>query len=147
MDVRYTKKSGDQNDMDLHIDALRFFSNELMPEANIMVDLHMVKRFRGEEAGSYGDCDSLGDGKFRVRIKQDQSSEQIIATIAHEMVHVKQYHTGELRSTDHTHVWQDKYYRSDKRADELWEAEPNQLELPLTQSFYNHRLTTNKEAV
>ena len=51
------------------------------------------------ESGILGDCISVFDDHFKdftIRLDRHQDEDELLMTVAHEMVHVKQYATGEL---------------------------------------------------
>ena len=45
---------------------------------------------------NYGYCMELEDGEYEVDIKRTLNLRTMLCTLAHEMVHVKQYELGEL---------------------------------------------------
>ena len=49
------------------------------------------------------DHEEMNPTMFRLELKKDKIDEQI-ATLAHEMVHLKQYHMGELRDTEEKNI-------------------------------------------
>ena len=50
------------------------------------------------------DHEEMNPTMFRLELKKDKIDEQI-ATLAHEMVHLKQYHMGELRDTEEKDIY------------------------------------------
>jgi hypothetical protein len=49
---------------------------------------------------SYGYCTQLEDNEYDVDIKRTLRLRDMLSTLAHEMVHVKQYELGELTQTN-----------------------------------------------
>ena len=48
----------------------------------------------------FGYCTELEDGEYEVDIKRTLNMRAMLCTLAHEMVHVKQYELGELTQTN-----------------------------------------------
>ena len=94
-------------------DAARFFEKELIHPrtARILeVTFHFTKL-----NGAYGFCvyeDShVKPREFTIEINKGLSKEDIVRTIAHELVHVKQYVKGELKERyvpDKHMMWHDE---------------------------------------
>jgi hypothetical protein len=49
---------------------------------------------------NYGYCTELDDNEYEVDIKRTLNLRTMLSTLAHEMVHVKQYELGELTQTN-----------------------------------------------
>lgn len=69
--------------------------------------------------------DDIRPREFLIQIHPDQTREDIIKTIGHELAHVKQFAKGELSLDIHTGVWHKKEYTLDKMSYYLypWEVE------------------------
>ena len=72
--------------------------------------------------------------------------EELMITVAHEMVHVKQFALGELRNCPRTIHYKGKYYRLKdgkidpaKYRDYPWEVEAYENECSLYNSWKEHR--------
>jgi hypothetical protein len=65
--------------------------------------------------------------EFVIEVKQGQSEEEYFRTLAHEMIHVKQYATGELN--EQMDLWMGEVCESDKIAyhKQPWEIEAHDL--------------------
>ncbi len=68
---------------------------------NLDVDLEI--EFKGVESGGYVDFEEGED--IVVGINPKQSKHELIRTIFHEMVHVKQYVEGDLSHEDSANLW------------------------------------------
>jgi hypothetical protein len=111
-------------------DAAFFFLKKLLPRIrNIEINI-ILKRGLKEKEGLYGDC-IWEDRNHRPRvftIRMDSSVEHdlIFDTLAHEMIHVKQYARGELvdlaRASGFSR-WKGKMIPW-KSKQEPWEKEP-----------------------
>jgi hypothetical protein len=53
---------------------------------------------------NYGYCCDLDDGEFEIDIKRTLRLRDMLTTLAHELVHVKQYIKGELTQTNEQNI-------------------------------------------
>lgn len=75
--------------------------------ANLMKLEGFVLKISWTNNGSY--CQQLSDGRFKIKIGRHHAS--IIDVIAHEMVHLAQYHKGRLLDLENGIVlWEGKRY-------------------------------------
>ena len=63
------------------------------------VDINF-KRMTNDTA--LGGCIELDDSEYEIEIKRNLPLREMLTTLAHEMVHVKQYELGELTQTNHS---------------------------------------------
>lgn len=116
-----------------HIPSLvEFCVEKLMPR---MKDIDVIVRLKKLDGDAYGYChaDPEGDAEradrprtFDLEIHKDMPLRKVLETIAHEMVHVKQYARGELYEGARTskHRWQGKWLDKDPDYwDQPWEIE------------------------
>ena len=80
-----------------------FYASILIPKLhyNITVDINFKRGFK-RTTGLLGCCEYEDDDyekpkTYNISIESAQPKEDLILTLAHEFVHVKQYRTGELR--------------------------------------------------
>lgn len=114
-------------------EAARFFAAQLLHHRtvqNIEVDLEIVRKL-----DVTGECISEDDHKnpryFTIRLRQ-QPLDEMIKTLAHEMVHVKQYAKNELgkelalaRGGKGLRIvtrWQGEFWTPGKKEDGYWDA-------------------------
>ena len=81
----------------------------------------------------YGQLEQLDDNRreFSVVLDKNMNTENIIRTVIHEMIHVKQYIRKEMDSEviGQRMRWKSKTYPSDIKYDDMpWEKEANRLE-------------------
>ena len=80
----------------------RFVAKKLMPRLapKLEINIQLVRNL-GEKEGVYGDCmwedDDHRPKEFSIRVDSSLSLRSFCETVAHEMVHVKQYARGELK--------------------------------------------------
>ena len=114
-------------------EAARFLAAQLLHTRtvnNIHLDIEIVRNLDVE-----GDCTNEDDHKnpryFTIRLKQ-QPIDEMIRTMSHEMVHVKQYAKNELgkelsvaRGGKGLRIatrWMGKFWTPTKKEDEYWDA-------------------------
>jgi hypothetical protein len=81
--------------------ATMFYANELM-SPQLVANLHIhVKYKRLADKNTYGECGPIGEAitprKFKIDITPSKCKVEVFKTLAHEMVHVKQYAYKELK--------------------------------------------------
>ncbi len=84
--------------------------------------------------------------KFKITIDLTMPEDAILATLAHEIVHVKQYATGQLRDyVDDISIvrWEGEYHEFDPNSTTSrffapWEQEAYGLQYGLVESFIKH---------
>ncbi len=87
-------------------------SNKLMDKVVVFacdfldLDVDLEIEFEGVENGGYVDFEEGED--IVVGINPKQTKNELIRTIFHEMVHVKQYVQGDLSHTDSDNLWKGK---------------------------------------
>ena len=71
--------------------ALVLAKDELMPRVRKLFINIKPMRNLAEKYGVYGDCMDEEDREFTIRIDTSISVDEMVTTVLHEMVHVKQY--------------------------------------------------------
>lgn len=66
-----------------------------------MVEINL-REMRGDS--NYGYCCDLEDGEYEIEVKRGLPLRTLLTTVAHEMVHVKQYETGQLTQTNEINI-------------------------------------------
>ena len=113
-------------------DIAQYAFQHLAPRllSKVEIDIKLINNLKEKEEVA-GDC-TWEDRRYRprqftVRIDSAQEKQDMLETVAHEMVHVKQYARGELKDTNH-HIlckWKGKVIDSEKvnYYDHPWEIE------------------------
>jgi len=93
--------------------------------------------------GAYGFCLSNTYNEFELEIHKGMRLRRLLETVAHEMVHVKQYARKELQQDS---VWQGKTYNPEKVDywDLPWEIEAHGREVGLFVRWCNENKLGNK---
>lgn len=123
IEVRVNGCSNDRQLGRIIKNSTQFFISKLMPrKRRLTVVVKIVKGLLANE-GIHGDC--LADDfavnhrhyEFIIRIDYSADDTQLmLATLAHELSHVRQYATGQLRydySNSSVSIWEGKKYNSD----------------------------------
>lgn len=123
-------------------DVICWCFNKLLPyHSTIHVDVH----FKGiRKGGADGYCEwidsNVAPREFKITVERSLGKENIIKTIIHEMVHVKQYAKGELaeRYKDgHKQLWKAVDHSNTKYDDQPWEIEAHTLQDSLYEEYIN----------
>lgn len=150
MDIKIYQGSGEKQNLDLIKSATLYFCKKLFTKNRsdkintIRIYLKLLKDDSGECF-----CDTNKDGKFDIVINIDrlESVDNIISTIAHELIHVNQNLSGRLY-IDKKWWWDGKSYGKtpykgltikQQYVKLPWETEAYDKERVLAKSFFNDR--------
>jgi len=120
--------------------AIKYFADQLFtPQMvrNISVRVKFYKNMENYGETEVEDYNLSGKPRhFILHIRKDITDKEIIQTIAHEMVHVKQYTYNELN--EGMTMWRGKKIGVDQYGyyDSPWEIEAHGLEVILCDKFY-----------
>lgn len=107
--------------------AVQFYAEDLMTpqlRKNISVQILFTKNML-KKTGNFGGCDQESNYPYNPRdfileLDDNLCKRTTLFTIAHEMAHVKQYATGELKDEyirlSNTVRWRGKYYKVDQNS-------------------------------
>lgn len=86
----------------------------------------------------YGECHHVDRSKYWIRLNSSMSIYDVITTLAHEFVHVRQFDTGQLALRYSCNRWNGTYYPCDEffYEDEPWELEAQSLENSMASNFW-----------
>ena len=100
---------------------------KLMPR---MQTLDITVKLRDLKGSAYGYCLSETERTFEIEVDRNLSLRKLLTTVAHEMVHVKQYARKELKAD---YNWLGKTYAPTKVSywDQPWEIEAHGREIGL----------------
>tara|TARA_B100001059_G_scaffold30289_1_gene24523 strand:+ start:515 stop:1063 length:549 start_codon:yes stop_codon:yes gene_type:complete len=107
------------------------------------VDMTVVVKLSGD-AYAPGMCCNFGNDVLLVKVSGNQTEEEIVETLFHELTHVRQYALGQLEDVGEQVVyWLGHYYRGDfENTDSLeywnapWEVEARQVGWKLLNDYY-----------
>jgi len=122
--------------------ATKFYLKKLLPRHSLYIQIHLIRNLAKKES-RYGDTiwddQNYRPREFIVRLDSALDDDTLIWTLAHEMIHVKQYAKGELydySSRSYT-KWKGEQIDADnyQYADLPWEIEACELDKELYESF------------
>ena len=104
--------------------TIRWCIKKLMPRVRT---LDIAAKFT--KCDAYGYCFSNSSREFDLELRKGMSLFDLISTVCHEMVHVKQYYRGELKDINGYQKWKSKKFRDDMDyLQQPWEKEAFRLE-------------------
>jgi Zn-dependent peptidase ImmA (M78 family) len=100
-------------------DAIAYGQTKLFPhESDVFINIEAIRK-----QGVCGDCMFEDDNEFTIRLNKSLSLSDLITTVLHELVHVKQYLEGMVMDTES--AYEDRWQ----------EIEAHALEKELTEGF------------
>ena len=124
-------------------DAVNFFSDHLFStklSKHLVIELELKSYFK-----DHGDCEVIEYNSqrkprsFKIRLRKKKSYKSLIKTLAHELVHVKQFALGEM--SEFHDRWRDGVdYKDTEYFDLPWEIEARMMEHVLYDKYKNSLL-------
>jgi hypothetical protein len=126
--------------------ATHFYASRLMTERlsdSLEIDINVIQNFYTKnkilgEAFPKNDCIGMPSKKqFVINLEWNKLGKRVLQSLAHEMVHVKQYAKGELKFHERGNMvtFQREQYHGDEYWESLWEIEAYGREVGLYQKF------------
>ena len=127
--------------------AAKFFGRSILSSrsfSDLYVEIHIKQKL---DARGY--CEILEEGRslpnsFIIELEYVDRKE-MLSTLAHEMVHVKQYRTGEMKNTRHCDFtnWKGKKINviTIPYEEHPWEIEAHNKEVELLERYFFHLVT------
>ncbi len=129
-------------------EAVPFFVEKLIhPRTRDVLELSFVREDMEEDGLCEYEYDNITPRSFLIELSKKLKGDEFIKTIAHELVHVKQYVRGELKErykpTSHL-LWCNEIVECTEKNyfDAPWEVEAREMEEKLFDLFENR---TNKK--
>ena len=138
-----TRKFNDRGLTKLIKQAAKFYAIQLIPEHydHVYLDIYANK------IKADGTCLQMDDYDFEIEINQKLSFEHMMITLAHEMIHLKQYVTRELKTKvvkgKCIDTWKGVKYRNIKYDEQPWEHEAMDMEEELYHMFLLYSLMSD----
>lgn len=129
------------------VKALAYASDYLGLDCDTYVDFTFTK----DCGNAYGFALDVEPGEYEIEINKEYPVVDMISTIFHELVHIKQYVRGELVSAEgrKPNYWKGKVCRA-KYSDQPWELEAYDLERKMLSNFrrkYKNELSGRRGVV
>lgn len=122
---------GNKRERKIAEDVIVWCIGKLMPRMktlDIEVEFENLKK-----EGAYGFClEGDNNREFIITINRGMNLLDLVSTICHEMVHVKQYARRELRSVNGNVMWKKKVYNNVDYDNAPWEKQAFKMETNLT---------------
>ena len=125
---------GKQKERDLIYSLANFCVKKLMPrKKNLEIDIAIKRNLEEKDGLSAGVIDTDDTNTFEMDIESSMTIRKKLLSVAHEMVHVKQFTRGELKHADTLTAkrWLGKTYNESNYWDCPWEIEAYGRELGL----------------
>ena len=132
-----TVTGGTKRERQLVEDAMIFAVNYLMPrKKKLWVDVELTN-LEGDVVG-FHDCEDKY--QHTIEVQKGQTDEELLTTIFHEMVHVRQSERGYLKDKGLVKVWKGQEYVHIYSCEEdykqlPWEAEAYQLQEEMLEQY------------
>ena len=125
--------------------AMDFFADLLLTpqlKKHIIVNVVFRKKMKYLGLTHVEDYNIMGKPReFTIDINRNQTQEEILKTIAHELVHVRQYAMGYLN--EEATMWQGRSMPRDiEYQDQPWEIEAEDVSDIIYEEYVNDRRTT-----
>ena len=135
--------TGPKRERELIVSLAYYCIYKMMPrKKNLEVDIVQVTNLRDTE-GDWANCIDTEDlNTFEIKVDKGMSLRKKLLSVAHEMVHVKQFSRKELAHTESISysAWYGKRYRTTNKYWELpWEIEAYGMELGLFNQWINDK--------
>lgn len=105
--------------------ATQFYIQQIIP--NHVSDEISISVRAVDNCGANGYCTKMSKKHYEIEIDSSLEFEHMMITLAHEVVHVKQYATKELNTMfvgkNIVDVWKGKRYKNVEYEDQPWEWE------------------------
>ena len=135
-----TRKFKNRSLIKLIKQAAKFYAVQLVPNQYYKIYLEIY----ANKCKADGYCMQLDGYDFEIELNKNLTFEHMMITLAHEMIHLKQYATKELKSKfvrgKPVDTWRGVKYRDIKYNDQPWEMEAMELEEELYHKFLLHSL-------
>jgi len=140
--MNYVEVTGGKPYQRKYVESIAYFClNMLMPRRNNL-DISISLKTLKDDA--YGYCLSVTSNDYEIEVDKTLSLRKLLTTVAHELVHVKQYARRELTG-DYT--WQGRTYNPKKTDywDQPWEIEAHGRECGLFVRWAEANKLANKD--
>ncbi len=140
---RISIRGGTKTQKQISLEAVEFAIQEMMPRYSSL-DIFIQLKSLGKEYHGFcsWDDDSIRPRSFTIELNNKQSKKDLIDTIMHEMVHVKQYAKGELKERHkggYKQLWMDEDHTDTPYSRQPWEKEAYRMQTKLARKFNKNK--------
>ena len=132
-------RGGKQHQRDIATTTVHQMIAELLPRFRTL-DIEVVFRTFKKDEGAVGFCGMTDNNRtFEIEIDKKMGINELVTTICHEMVHVKQYARNEMNDgiVKGRARWKSKYIKMDTNYWDLpWEKEAYRMEKKLADAIW-----------
>ena len=133
-------KNGNRVQNTIARDVVRHCIKQLMPRMKTL-DISVIFKKIPEKENTIGTCLMQDNNRsFEIEIQKGLSFDEIVKTLCHEMVHVKQYARNEMTDSywKGQMRWRNRFIKKNTSYSKLpWEREAYRKQNTLTKSYYN----------
>lgn len=127
-------------------EATKFYLEQLLPKNKLnKLEIDILAL---DNINSDGSCEKVAKNRYIIELKRGMSPELLMITLAHEIIHVKQYVQKELKTiyvkNNVVDVWMGKRYRNVKYNNQPWEQEAFSKDENLYQDFVSECYATGR---
>ena len=121
---------GRKKERELAYEVVNWCIRKMMPRIKTF---QITLSFEKIDTGAYGYCmEDDSNREFTLTINKGLPIQELIGTIVHEMIHVKQYARKELRNVNGRTMWKKTDHSNTLYMEAPWEKEAYMLEKPYT---------------
>ena len=132
---------GKQHQRDIAVTTVHQMIAELLPRFGTL-DIEIVFRTFDKKEGAVGFCGMIDNNRhFEIEIDKKMGINELVTTICHEMVHVKQYARNEMNDgiVKGRAKWKTKFIAEDTNYWDLpWEKEAYRMEKKLADDVWKN---------
>lgn len=129
-------RGGTKTQRNLTEDAARYFIKQLLPrKRSLYLDIH-IHNILKEDAVGY--CMKVDRDEFELELHNRGSLYEYISTLAHELVHLKQYCKRELVFKHMKQYWMGVNMTDLPYKKQPWEIEARKLQVSLAKDFIDN---------
>lgn len=120
---------------ELVFNAAAWYINNYMPRMRTLdIEISITKL----DPEYYGFClEGDTNREFQIEVSKILGDEDLVTTVIHEMIHVKQYARRELQQKGGKHRWKSKWFGEIDYMDQPWEREAHRLDAKLAEMFFS----------
>lgn len=127
---------GRKKERDIGYEVVAWCIDKMMPRMrSLSIDVHFTN------INSLGYCseEDTKSREFTIAIQKGQTVKEMISTIIHEMIHVKQYARKELRHVEGKTMWKKSDHTDTEYHKSPWEHEAYLLETQYVEEYMSER--------